>query len=1010
MEPELALLLHTFSSVFDTPTSLPPQRSHDHSISLLEGSQPVKVKPYRYPHSQKEEIEKLVAGMLDEGIIQPSRSPFSSPIILVKKKDGSWRVCTDYRALNAITIKDSFPIPTVDELIDELFGASFFSKLDLRSGYHQILLHPANRHKTTFRTHHGHYEWLVMPFGLTNAPSTFQSLMNDIFAGLLRRFVLVFFYDILVYSATWKDHLYHLEVVLSILKQHKLFARFSKCCFGVQRIDYLGHTLSGSGVAMDVSKLEAVLKWLEPTNLKQLRGFLGLTGYYRRFVKSYAHIAVPLTDLLKKDSFRWTKAASLAFHQLKEAMTSAPVLAIPNFKEPFVLETDASGCGIGVVLSQNLHPVAYFSKKLSGRMQKQSVYAREFYAITEALAKFRHYLLGHKFIIKTDQKSLKELLEQRLQTPEQQQWLPKFIGFDFTIQYKPGKENIPADALSRSFMMAVSSPIHSWMHKVIDRTQSDPQLAKIYQTCLQGTPLSVGYSIQNGLLLFKGKIMLPNDPDLLHQIMEEFHSSKIGGHAGVNRTIARVGAQFFWNGMRKDIRKFVRECTICQQAKVDHVLPAGLLQPLSIPQQIWEAIAMDFVVQLPLSHGFSTVFVVIDRLSKFAYFIPMKADCNSKVVAEAFINNIVKVHGFPKTIVSDRDRLFISSFWQQLFKAQGTTLSMSSSYHPQSDGQTENLNKTLEMYLRCFVFENPKNWVTMLPWAQFWYNTSYHQSLGMMPFQVVFGRPPPSVVHYEVDVKDPIQLKENLQQRDELLQKLKVHLFKAQQYMKMQADKKRRDLQFKPGDLVLVKLQPYRQHSVALRKHQKLGMRYFGPFRVMEKIGAVAYRLQLPDSAKIHPVFHVALLKPFHGQVTQLYFPLPLSSSELGPMLNPLKVLDVRVLKRLETEVSQVLIQWEASEAKDATWEDLQDILKFYPQFNLEDKVVFDGEGNVTCAKEEGILVRNSVKQAGPQDACAKEEGILVRNSVKQAGPQDEGVRKSSREMKENIRLKDFIR
>ena len=451
MELELALLLHTYSVVFDTPTSLPPQRSHDHTIPLLEGSQPVKVKPYRYPHSQKEEIEKLVNDMLAEGIIQPSKSPFSSPIILVKKKDGSWRVCTDYRALNAITIKDSFPIPTVDELIDELFGAKFFSKLDLRAGYHQILLNPDDRHKTAFRTHHGHYEWLVMPFGLTNAPTTFQCLMNDIFPGLLRKFVLVFFDDILVYSVTWKDHLQHLEVVLNILKQHQLFARFSKCCFGLQQIDYLGHTLSGSGIAMDEMKLEAIQRWPIPTNLKQMRGFLGLTGYYRRFIKSYATIAAPLTDLLKKDSFVWSPSATHAFETLKQAMTFAPVLTMPNFKEPFVLETDASGSGIGAVLSQNMHPIAYFSKKLLCRMQKQFAYAREFYVITEAMAKFRHYLLGHKFIIKTDQKSLKELLEQRLQTPEQQQWLPKFLGYDFTIQYKPGKENIPADALSRTF-------------------------------------------------------------------------------------------------------------------------------------------------------------------------------------------------------------------------------------------------------------------------------------------------------------------------------------------------------------------------------------------------------------------------------------------------------------------------------------------------------------------------------------------------------------------------------
>ncbi|XP_017431896.1 uncharacterized protein LOC108339268 [Vigna angularis] len=239
MEPDLVKLLHNYSIVFSQPCGLPPPRSHDHSIPLLEGSNPVKVKPYRYPHNQKEEIENLVEGMLKEGILQPSNSPFSSPIILVKKKDGTWRVCTDYRALNAITIKDSFPIPTVDELIDELYGARYFSKLDLRSRYHQILLKPEDRHKTAFRTHQGLYEWLVVPFGLSNAPTTFQSLMNQIFKGVLRRFVLVFFDDILVYSSSWKDHLYHLEVVLRILQQNQLFAKFSKCSFGVQQIRFI---------------------------------------------------------------------------------------------------------------------------------------------------------------------------------------------------------------------------------------------------------------------------------------------------------------------------------------------------------------------------------------------------------------------------------------------------------------------------------------------------------------------------------------------------------------------------------------------------------------------------------------------------------------------------------------------------------------------------------------------------------------------------------------------------
>lgn len=389
----------------------------------------------------------MVQEMLKQGIIQPSTSPFSSPIVLVKKKYGKWRFCTDYRALNAITIKDSFPLPIVDDLLDELFGAKYFSKLDLCWGYQQILVQHEDRYTTAFRTHHGHYEWLVMPFGLTNAPATFQCLMNTIFQKELRKFVLVFFDDILVYSPSWSAHLSHLELVLQTL-QHVLFTRLSKCSFGLLEVEYLGHKVSGARVAMDDGKVQAVLDWPTPTNVEQLRGFLGLTGYYHRFIKVYATLAGPLTDLLKKETFYWTDATEQAFIKLKQAITSAPVLALPDFTQPFVLETDASGVGVGAVLSQNSHPIAYFSKKLVPRMQKQSAYTRELLAITEALAKFRHYLLGQKFVIKTYQKSLKSLLDQSLQTPEQQAWLHKFIGYDFRIEYKPGKENVAADALS----------------------------------------------------------------------------------------------------------------------------------------------------------------------------------------------------------------------------------------------------------------------------------------------------------------------------------------------------------------------------------------------------------------------------------------------------------------------------------------------------------------------------------------------------------------------------------
>lgn len=285
-------------------------------------------------------------------------------------------------------------------------------------------------------------------FGLTNAPASFQSLMNHVFHQQLCKSVLVFFDDILVYSPSWSAHLLHLEEVLQLLRQHCLFAKLSKCSFGLTKVDYLGHTVSGNGVEMDQSKVQAVLDWSSPTSIKQLRGFLGLTGYYRRFIQGYASIALPLTSLLKKDSFKWDAQADLAFQQLKQAITHAPVLALPDFTQPFTLETDASGSGIRAILSQGSHPIAYFSKRLTVKMQHQSTYVRELYAISEAIAKFRHYLLGHKFIIRTDQKSLRSLHDQSIQTPEQQAWLHKFLGYDFSIEYKSGKDNIAADSLS----------------------------------------------------------------------------------------------------------------------------------------------------------------------------------------------------------------------------------------------------------------------------------------------------------------------------------------------------------------------------------------------------------------------------------------------------------------------------------------------------------------------------------------------------------------------------------
>jgi hypothetical protein len=437
--PEISALLHKFAVVFSAPVALPPVRSCDHSIPLVAGAQPVNIRPYRYPPSLKDEIEKQVSDMMQQGLIRPSSSSFSSPVLLVRKKDGTYRFCVDYRYLNALTVKSKFPIPVFDQLIDELAGASWFSTLDLISGYHQVRLRQGEELKTAFQTHSGHFEFVVMPFGLSGAPGTFQGAMNTTLSSLLRKCVLVFFDDILVYSRTLPEHISHLEAVFLLLQKDQWHVKLSKCHFAQRSISYLGHIISEEGVATDSAKVEAIQSWPSPVNVKELRSFLGLAGYYRKFVRHFAVITQPLTALLKKGSlFVWSLEQESSFLAVKAALCAAPVLALPNFNHTFCIETDACRNGVGAVLLQQGHPLAFISKALGPKTQGLSTYEKEYLAILIAVDHWRPYLLHDEFVIFTDQKSLTHLNDQRLHTPWQQKVFTKLLGLQYRVVYKPG--------------------------------------------------------------------------------------------------------------------------------------------------------------------------------------------------------------------------------------------------------------------------------------------------------------------------------------------------------------------------------------------------------------------------------------------------------------------------------------------------------------------------------------------------------------------------------------------
>jgi hypothetical protein len=472
--------------------------------------------------------------MLAKGLIQPSVSLFSSPVPLVKKKDGSYKFCVDFRHLNALIAKSKFLVPVFDQLMDELGKAAWFSKLDLRSGFYQILLMPGEEFKTAFQTHFGQFEFLVLAFGLTGDPGTFQGAMNDTLAPGLLKFVIIFFDDILVYSTTYEEHIEHLRQVFEWLMKDQWKLKLSKCTFAQRSVSYLGHILCGEGVSTDPEKVKVIVDWPVPKSVNELHSFLGLADYYRKFVKHFGILARPLIDLLKKNTvYLWTRDHEDSFAALKLALSSAPVLALPDFSLPFAIETDACATGIGAVLIQQGHPLAFISKALGPRNRGLSTYEKEYMAILVAVDQWRHYLQSAEFIIFTNQKSLIHLNEQRLHTPWQQKVFTKLLGLQYRVVYKQGVDNRVADALSRRTqtdqVLAVSCATPQWLEEVIHSYAADSNALDLITKLSLHADVVPNYSLSNGVLRFKNRIWIGHSPELHHKLITAMHSTALGG-------------------------------------------------------------------------------------------------------------------------------------------------------------------------------------------------------------------------------------------------------------------------------------------------------------------------------------------------------------------------------------------------------------------------------------------------------------------------------------------------
>jgi len=894
--------------------TLPKHQQYDCKIDLKEGSTPPWGPIYPLSETELQALREWLREMEKNGKIQRSTSPAGSPILFVPKPNGrGLRLCVDYRGLNKITIPNRYPLPLMQELQDRVQGAQWFTKLDLKNGFNLIRIRQGDEWKTAFRTRYGLFEFKVMPFGLTNAPSTFQDMMNHVLSDVLDIGVLAYMDDILIYAKKEEEHDRLVREVLKRLQENGLAVSPEKCVWKEQEVEFLGYIIGRNGVRMSEGKVKTVLDWETPRSLTEVQSFLGFANFYRRFIQDYSRIARPLTELTKKEACRdwkWNPEAETAFRELKRRFTTAPILAHFDATKPVLIETDASDFAIGAILSQRdtenrLHPIAFHSRKFTPAEINYEIHDKELLAIVDAFKHWRHYCEGatHQVEVYSDHQNLEFFTTTKVLNRRQARWAQELAGIDFKIYYRPGTQNGNPDALSRrseyrpekggienqpittvlgknhfgeklghslvcSSARMLSLPTRKWSEEFAADVRKEGEKDEAYDQAKKQEAAAEErlpkdrkvreLSCVKGLLYRRNLLWVPRG--LVQKVMESEHDTKVAGHMGQDKTIELIRRNFWWPKMNERIIDFVRSCPECQRNKAARHQPYGLTSPLELPYAPWQSIAMDFITELPLSGGCDQLWVVIDRFTKMAHFLPLKIEKKTAAdLAVIFAKEIWRHHGLPTDIVSDRDSRFTSETWREFLRSSGIRPRMSTAFHPQTDGQTERLNQTIEAYLRAFVNKEQDDWKRLLPMAEFAYNNSATTGNGMSPFYANYGFHPVAVEPALSEPFNPASATHG-HWMQAIHDEAQIGLREARERMRRYTDPERKEPPaYQVGDLVMLS----GRHIKTRRPAKKLDHKNHGPFQIEKIVSPLAVRLTLPRKWKIHNVFHVSLLEPY---------------------------------------------------------------------------------------------------------------------------------------------------